>query len=309
MNWFRTNFKLYTVIEIVVGTYYLHGNNVNGFTWIASQGLATIESTGIDLVESGTSLGSFELTAQYGINLVLPNLPENGLRDFNFRVYQPYSNIIEYINQQSLYSIPAGQLVRLRNFKLTYLSEEDEPTEELILSTIINEGENLEEITVSHADGSNTSTLNSYRLLDGSITNQWTRRGETDDTNILALFLKQLGILRGNYTRILNAKVIGELEMINTIEQTVGGSINEYYIKSYNWNIALAEYDFTLSEIGNIGVDVTIRTEEAKVPVNLLEDNPTLVSWDDGETPRSPIITPTQITPILTEQRNLNGYI
>ena len=62
-------------------------------------------------------------------------------------------------------------------FSLVYMPLEAAPTEELILYSTINEDENLEEIEVLHADGTNTGTLNSFRTSNGLITDEWTRRG------------------------------------------------------------------------------------------------------------------------------------
>ena len=308
--WFQNHFKVYFQIEITFGTYYLHGDNVNGYTWVNSYGRATIESVGINTEPIATGLGNYSIKGDYDVNSILPNLPITGLVDYNIRVYQPYSNVLEYTDYTSDFSASTSQIIRSRKWKLTYLPEEVEPKEELILSTTINDGENLEEITVSHADGTNSATLNSYRISSGAITDQWTRRGESDDTNILSLFLIQLGVLKGDYTRILNAKVIGEIDIFNTIEQTVGGIVNEYYIKTYSWNIATNEYDFTLSEIGNAGIAITIKTDGIFTEgVSLDTITPKVFNWDDGVYERSEAITLTDTTPIDTEQRTLNNYI
>ena len=200
------------------------------------------------------------------------------------------------------------QEIETTGWKLTYLPEEVEPTEELILSTTVNDGENLEEIEVSHADGTNSSTLNSYRLANGVITNTWNRRGESDNSNILSLFLKQLGVLRGEYTRELNALVIGEIDVFNTIKQTTVLS-NQYYIKTYDWNIATNEYNLTLFEIGRAGVPVIIGGNPRKEAVSIVTNDNPLITSTGNLRPVETFEIPTQTINILSDQRLINNYI
>ena len=187
-TWFGTDFKVVYEVEIVLGSYYLHGDASIGYTWVNSVGRATFSVNGSTLTPSGN--GSWDVKRDFIIKEVLPLLPENDIVDFKIRIYQPYSNIFDYTFNDPDWDPTTEQTIEATKFKLTYLPLESEPTEELILNTTINDGENLEEITVSHADGTNSGTLNSYRLSNGIITDQWTRRNEGDDTDILTLFLK-----------------------------------------------------------------------------------------------------------------------
>ena len=316
-SWINNNLIIYFHVEIQFGTYYLAGSPSAGYSWTTTPSNAIFQGVGATVIfdraifagPAGGTTEYFTIDGDYDVNQILPNLPVTGVVDYRVRMFQPYAILNQYTTNDSFFNISGVQSINIRNISLTYLPIELAPTEELVLSTTINDGENLEEISVSHADGTNSATLNSYRLSNGVITDQWTRRGESDDTNILSLFLKQLGILKGDYVRELNTLIIGELEVINTIEQTVGGIVNEYYIKTYNWNIATSEYELTLSEIGNAGVDVTIVTDTFTQSVNLEEPPPKLFDWADGENERTPSITPTQVTPIDTTQRTLNNYV
>jgi hypothetical protein len=239
------------------------------------------------------------------MNTVLPNLPISDNVEFTFQIMKPYTNLTDFAAANPDWTYNDAARFGIADCKLTYLPLEVEPIEELILNTIVNDGENLEEIEVYHADGTNTGTKNSYRLSNGLITDQWTRRGLADNIDILNLFLNQLGNLKGDFTRVLNAKIIGEIDIINTIEHTTD-TVNEYYIKTYEWNISTNEYNLTLSEIGISTTPTTVTSNPIQIDVNLSNDIPLPIelTYEKGF-----LLETTETTPTNFDQATSNNYI
>jgi len=309
-DWVNSSFKITVPIVIKFGDYFLQGSTPDGFSWVTGTGVqyAYFEGRGADVNSNITYTGFqlYSIDKQFEMNTVLPNLPISDNVEFTFQIMKPYTNLVDFAAADPDWTYP-GNAARfgIADCKLTYLPLEVEPTEELVLNTIVNDGENLEQIEVYHADGTNTGTKNSYRLSNGLITDQWTRRGLSDNVDILNLFLNQLGNLKGDFTRILNTKVIGEIDIINTIEQTTD-TVNEYYIKTYSWNIATNEYDLTLSEIGISTTPKTSTTNLFPTEVGLTDDIPLPIelTYEKGF-----LLETTETSPTYSDQATLNNYI
>jgi len=305
-QWFVDSGAVTFEMEISLGSYYLHGSYYTGFTWENSVGQAVFQVSNFNIEQENNIV--FHVTKNDWFKVVLPTLPETDLVDFKIRIYQPYSNINQYTINNDAFDNVNDQFIEFSGVKLTYLPNEAEATEELILNTTINDGENLEEIEVFHADGTNTGTLNSFRLSNGIITNQWTRRGLSDDINILELFLQQLAVLRGEYTRELNALVIGEMDVFNTIEHTTD-TVNEYYIKTYEWNISTSEYNLTLSEIGKAGVPITILSNPITSRTPIINDTEPTNPLTENYQRTTTTTTSNQVGSIIVDQETINNYI
>jgi hypothetical protein len=275
INWMNNSLEVTYEIEMKVGTFYLHGDVLGGFTWVDGVvGRGVFKYFGGQANNAGSSPTAFSYSTHWWrqASKVLPTLPTTAIVDIRIRIYQPYSNSKTFADASG-YTLTIHD-IQQACFSLVYLPLEGPPTEELIINSTINEDENLEEIEVLHGDGTNSGTLNSFRTSNGLITNEWTRRGLSDDIDILTLFLRQLADMRGDFVREISGKLIGEIDVFNTIEHTTD-VVASYYIKTYNWSIETNEYDVTLSELENSTLPVVIvkDTVSSKVSVDTSENS------------------------------------
>ncbi len=289
-------------VQVKLGAYYLKGDPVAGYSWTTAVSRATFEKIG------------FFVTGSYTINhdgvheivTTLPNAPVSAIVDMDVIIYRPYSNFNTYVQTITTdYNVNFVHLYQ-RCFKLLYLPSEVAPVDELILYSEIDEDENLEEIEVLHGDGTNSVTVNSFRLTSGLITDTWNRRGVAETEGILQLLLLQLRDLRGDFKRKLSASVIGEFNAFNTIEDTTDVT-TQYYINDYEWSVENNEWTLGLLEL--------------KTFLNLIATNVSIVGGvlqeESGDLTTNVIPPPSppqnlMIAPsptLLVDQTNLNGYI
>lgn len=286
--------------EITFGSYYLIGDSTAGYSWSLTAGRATFEQLGL----GHTAGANWTVTRNFSINVTLPNLPETSVRDFEIKIYKPYHNIYTYSQAMASGSMEVRELWS-SDFDLIYLVDELASTEELVLFAEIDEDENVEKIDTIHGDGTNSATLNSFRLASTEITDSWARRSVVESTPILNLLLEQLRDLRGGFVRNLSGLLIGDFEMYNTIYDTTGTN-TLYWIKNYNYVIETNEVTVNLMELTTFAstqnVDSTYGfTSLAPDSTNPIESPPDTILSERK------IISPTE--PINGNQSNLNGYI
>jgi len=308
-DWINNSLKITYELEIQFGAYYLNGNDIGGYTWQNSYSRATFRYYGGVASNGGSGAGFYNYGTTFWkqTNVTLPTLPETSFVDFRIRLYQPYSNVQPFADSDTDVTND-GVSISTSGISLIYLPLEGPPEEELILYSNINDDENIEEIEVLHGDGTNSGTLNSFRNSNGLITNQWTRRGLADNTDILTLFLKQLGDLKGDFVKELGCTLIGEIDVFNTIKETTD-VLTHYYIKTYEWNICTSEYNLTLSELENSALPVVIIKESA---ISDVDPTPVYVPYSPFErvtTPTSDGSIVTSSSSINPEQTDLNNYI
>ena len=310
-DWVEGSLIISVEIEVQLGTYYLHGDNISGYTWVNSYGRATFNRYHTGAIGYNDPHPNYYAQAWgdsiYNVSISIPTFPETNVVDFRFRVYQPYSNLYPYVQTLNVGTLTT-QTIDISNISFVYLPDEAPPEEQLILYSTINDDENLEKIEVLHGDGSNSGTLNSFRNDSGTITNEWNRRGLSDDSNILSLFLNQLGDLRGDFVKELSCTIIGELDVFNTIEHTTD-VVTEYYIKTYEWNICTSEYSFTLSELENSILPVIIQLERSinNVDTELPSERVAQIGKITSSTSDGSIVTNSYA--ISPNQSDLNNYI
>ena len=308
-SWVNNDLVVTHEVELKLGTYYLHGDIDAGFSWVASVGRATFTKLGFPFqnVGSNPSSQNYQAWGYYDISQVLPSLPETAFVDFSFKIFQPYSNLAPYDVSNTDWTF-AAQEIKTTCWELIYLPLEAAPTEELILYSTISEDEKVEEINVSHGDGTNSATLNSYRLANGLITDVWNRRGVTDSSGILSLLLIQLRDLKGGFVKELNASLIGEIEVFNTIEHTTD-EVSDYYIKTYDWAIETSEYSLTLSELATSVIPTVIVKSPTSSKVNPTPTDTTNLPLTSSS---STIGTGTIASPessLSVDQSDLNNFI
>jgi len=316
LDWINNSLLITYIVEIQLGAYYLAGNIANGFTWTTTFSRAEItvvggEGTRFDGI---FSIKKYVSNKNYEIRINLPSMPVSDFVDFRIRVYQPYTNVAAYIKAKgfdSVISLISGVSIRHTVFTLMYLPEDNPPTEEIVLHSTIIEDDNTENIEVINGDGSNTSSLNSYRLSNGLITDAWNRRGKSENEGILLILLKQLRDMRGDYVNILNSSLIGDIDIFNTIEDTTD-EIKHYYIQGYDWSIEKSEYNTTLFELGTsdlplVIVDSSERGLIERGPATPLTSGPIRVGGDEDGGP-SEIYTGRKVR-IEMKQEDINNYI
>lgn len=289
-------------VELRLGTYYLSGNPTDGYQWTLLTSRATFEQVGMD--------GNFGTWVANGgfiqsISTTLPSLPQTASVDVELTIYRPYSNFEAW--KQTIttdYDVSFTSLTQ-KCFSLAYLPSGEAPIEELILHSKIDEDENVEEIETIHGDGTNTISVNSYRLASGVITDSWFRRGVVEAKEILPLLLLQMRDLRGEFKKNLSGLLIGEFEAFNTIEHTTD-VVTEYYINDYDWAIETNEWNVNLMELITSTVPIENNTELTIKSLVLDTDN--VGGGEPSEPPlESRIISPSNT--ISPEQLSLNGYI
>jgi hypothetical protein len=284
-------------MEIKVGSYYLSGDANTPYAWTLTPSVATMERKGLDHFTSNVN-------DVYDFILVLPTLPENGIRDFDIKIFRPYTNWYSYSTTNTDYTMEF-QYLRHRDVILTYLPDEAPPVEELILYSKVDEDENLEEIDVMHGDGTNTVSMNSFRLSTGVITDEWNRRGVTDNAEILTILLRQFRDLRSEFLKVLNGNLIADLNFYNTIEDTTDVTTH-YWMREYDWAIEVNEWSVGLMELRDDSatiIDTDIKTMQHPLPTPTVYT--TAVDTDDPISSESVVTTS---TPVILDQQNTNDF-
>lgn len=301
-DWITNDMTITFDMEIKMGTYYLVGNEFDGFVWQLGDGYATFKKTGFQALSSG--LFTFNTENFMTFNSTLPTLPESGQKTFSIKIFRPYTNYEPFRLTVTASHTGIWENIWIRNITMTYLPNEEPPVSELITYSKIIEDENLLELELLHGDGGNSITLNSFRLLsDFTITDIWTRRGAADNAGIVTVLLRQLRDLRGDFIRMTNAKLIGEVNAHNTIIDSTDVS-TEYMISDYSWMVESGEWDVNMMEIKTFGTVTTISTSTSLAPVN-----ETVNTVDGGAAANPPESTMMQpASPVTVSQTNTNNY-
>jgi hypothetical protein len=284
-------------VEVKVGSYYLAGDVTTGYSWTLTASTAIMERKGI---------GAFNSVIDKKMDFVLtfPNLPENGIRNFDIKIYRAYTNWQSYASTNTDFTMSFREL-RQRDFILKYLPVGAPPVEELILYSKVDEDENIEEIDVIHGDGSNSVSMNSYRLSTGVVTDNWNRRGKSDNAEILTILLNQLRDLRSTFLKVLDGTVIARMDFYNTIEDTTDETVH-YWMREYDWAVESNEWGVNLMELRNdTGTSLTTETKNAVTPALLDTTDTTMIDISDPISTESVV---TESTPAVLDQANLNDF-
>lgn len=290
-------------IQIKVGTYYLGGDAVVGYTWSTVAGRAKLEMNGFDNSPDG---GWFQ--EPFNITQILPNMPESGLRDIQFRIWQPYSDIATWSAASGVATAEIMALV-IHNVELNYLPSGVEPVNTQTLYADINEDENYEEISVIIGDSTNSVSQGALKLASGLNTDVWNRRGITENVGILSILLKSMRDDLGGYGEMVNGTLFGEFLNYNTIDMTIGGVTSEYMIQGYTQMLETNEWNVSLFKLQTFVKTLTLSDSNIFNP----PPTPTTLNPPIGNPNARIVATPTVTlanpTPILVNnQGNLNNY-
>ena len=303
-NFLSNTFFITWEVEIQVGSYYLSGDNVSGFSWSLVAQRATFTRTGVQINNPTLQSFSYILPAagRYSFVETLPSLPITSIATLRTRIYRPYHNYETYDTAETDWNLSMDTL-RQHGFKIVYLPAGLPPVQEEVIFADIDEDANEESITTIHGDGVHSATLNSFRKSDGTITETWARRGVAESLPILKILLSNFKNLRGGFIENLSGMLIGEFEMFNSIRATYDGTV-DYYIKDYTYKIETNEIDVNLMELEAFSVTQTLVTSQT---VTLLdEQDQDIIGDPQPQQPEYKIAQPQ--TSIAPNQLNLNGY-
>ena len=274
-NYWDNDIEVITQIYFKLGTYYLAGDNINGYSW------STLSQTAECIMKGGSGFSSFALTTlgtnawlnryYHTFDEVLPNLPQTGSFTWDCRIYEPYTNVPAYNTQDANYNVVVDSIY-YSNIRATYQPDEIDPSTEQILYADINEDENVEEIEVIHGDGTTSISQGSFRLSTGSITDLWNRRGVVENLPILTILINSIRDDNGDFKDQLNATLIGEFENYNTFRMTIGAITKDYILDAHTQNLETNEWECTLIEIKTFTNVITLT--DTLIPLSFPSTNP-----------------------------------
>ena len=306
LNYFTNSMTTTTEILVSIGSYYLAGDNINGYSWsLVSQNAKYIT------IGSGVPIGygywgyGYQTIIENVINL--PLLPVTSLVSFEFRLYQPYTDVPSYDTSDVNFNVDIDYIT-YDDIKLLYLPDATPPLTELLIYADINEDENVEEISVIHGDGGSTISQGSYRVNGGVITDSWTRRGITETLPILEILINSIRDDNGDFKNQINCKLIGEFEAYTSLIVTLGGVAKIYILDTYTEDLENNEWDCALIETAtftntflseNVGFGVA-QPKVVNVPVS--QQNITFSSDSVN------LINYTETTTATADQTNLTNF-
>ena len=286
-NFWDNDIEVINQIYFKLGTYYLAGDNINGYSWsTVAQNAKCIVKGGDGYAHNiGTSYLNYYVKT---FDEILPNLPQTGTYTWDFRFYETYTNVPDY-NTQSTETVTITSIY-YTNMRATYQPDELDPSTEQILYADINEDENVEEIEVIHGDGTTSISQGSFRLSTGSITDLWNRRGVVENLPILTILINSIRDDNGDFKDQLNATLIGEFENYNTFRMTIGAITKDYILDAHTQNLETNEWQCTLIEIKTFTNTITLT--DILIPLsfpltNPISNNPTILTTTPSETTSS----------------------
>jgi hypothetical protein len=258
-NYINSSMTVTWEILFKIDTYYLSGDNVNGYSWTTTVSNAKFISTGSNIwqvtVISGYANQFKRIPIEF--NETLPLLPQTGLKDVTFRVYQPYTDIPSYSTNDPDWTVVIDSLYQ-GCFSAIYLPDEVDPEQEQILYADIREDEEYLEIDVMHGDGSNTISQGSFRLSTGVITDLWNRRGVVENIPILTILINSLRDDRSDFIDTINGQLIGEFEAYNSFSITINAITKHYALDTFTYNLETNEWDVSLIELETFAHTITL---------------------------------------------------
>lgn len=254
-NWMRNSFVINFPIYVTFGAYYLRGDNINGYEWSLTSGVAYYKAFGHENLKNG---GSTQLvysgTSQAVIRQSLPTLPENGLKDFTFRIYKPLTT-----KQESPFTNPEMKHLNIGYLGLYYEPLNDSIVEDIKLYLEIDEDEEIFKRSIFHADAESYLSQNAFRLSTNVLTDSWQRRGKTESFKIMKIIAVTMASLRGQFIRQITIRLAGRVELYNTIVYTIGAVTSVYLIVSLkSFDIEKGIYNVVLMELKSFTGTTTI---------------------------------------------------
>jgi hypothetical protein len=297
-NWYR-----YYPVIIKIGAYYLQQTGSNSGTWGTTPNVFIISMLNSNY-QMPFWLDTYDVESYDTQYIYTSVLPLSGFQDIEMTFLQPYSNVVAEDTLLTDFTLTVN------NFGITCMSVVYEPDQSAAITDYvvyqeIDEDEEVLELDIMHGDGLYDFSQNSFRLSTGVVTNNWNRRGKTDNLTIFEQILKQYAELRGSFVKMLSANIITQMQPYNTIEHTVNGTAYHYMIQDYSYKLETNEWDVNLMEIADytsIVPDVTTTYKLLTAPLPIV-DNSDLTDNQNG------VQVIEDSTKIYTTQNDINNYV
>lgn len=297
-GWYR-----YYPMIIKIGSYYLQQNGVNNGTWTTTPSVFTISKLGCNQ-QMPFWVNNFVAFSNDSSYITTAVLPVSGFQTIEMTYLQPYSNVELHDTLLTEFDIT------IDNFGIKCMSVIYEPDQSAAITDYtvyqeIDEDEEVLDLTIMHGDGLYDFSKNSFRLSSGAVTDNWNRRGKTDNLNIFNMILKQYAELRGAFVKMLSGQIFAQMYPFNTIEHTVNGTAYHYMIQDYTYNIENNEWDVNLMEIANYTAllpDITTTYRYVENQEEVIDDSILIDIQNSSE-----IIEDS--TKIYVNQYDINNYL
>jgi hypothetical protein len=311
-NYLMSGLTITYELYIQLGTYYLVGDNIAGYTWSTTAGRCKYISNGgfnsINTSANNTNFSAVSWSKKL-IKIETPNLPQNGVYSFTFRYYRPYHDIVAYDSTSSI-DIDLGFL-KSSLFGGFYIPANNVIVDDEIIYSEIDEDEEVYKETFFHADGNSILSQNSFRLSDTSLTDSWQRRGKTEAYSIMRIAIETFKDLRGDFIDGVSCKLVGDIAFYNALTYEVASVTTRYQQNNIKWDVSNMVYDVELLELD----DFTTITPTISTSYNVLTHNAN-EGTIGGSAPYNPnnnsssssnlIVQPS--TTVNTNQTNITNY-
>lgn len=269
----------YYPMIIKIGAYYLQQQGGNSGTWTTTPSVFTYNFLG-----SGSQMPfwftTFAVNVTDNIYITTAVLPVGGFQNIEIRFLQPYSDVEVHDTLITDFSINIDNF-GIRCASVIYEPDQSAAITDYVVYQEIEEDEEILELDIMHGDGLYDFSKNSFRISTGEVTNNWNRRGKTDNLTIFNQILRQYADLRGSFVKMLSGNVITQFKPYNTIEHTVNGTAYHYMVQDYSYKLETNEWNINLMEIANYAsVTPTVNTtyryltnDEPTQPKTPLTDN------------------------------------
>ena len=148
----------------------------------------------------------------------------------------------------------------LKNISIDYLvsaNNDSLPQRQLIYTEEISSVADRDtyEIVATHSDGLGQVSQNSFRLLNGDITQDWHRRGEVETLKIWELIAKDVLDLKADKFKMLSGtffshRTIGLINKLRTNITGPSGAVQiDFAVTGVKWNVKKDEYGISSEEL------------------------------------------------------------
>lgn len=292
----------YYPVQIKIGAYYLRQIGTNTGDWVTTPQIFTLVASGC-----GWSMPFWVDSIDGSVNdyffLVTDLLPLSGFQDVEMTFFQPYSSVLPKDTLLTDFTINVDAF-GLTCASVIYRPDQSAAITDYIVYQEIDEDEEVLNLDIIHGDGLYDFSINSFRLSSGQVTNNWNRRGLTDNLSIFNMILKQYAELRGNFVYNLSATIFAQISPYNTIEHTVNGTDYHYWITDYEYKLETNEWSCNLMQIENftaIVPDISVTYKYVEEP-NVEE-----IKIDYENTQANNVIANSSV--IIADQNEINNFL
>ena len=235
---------------IKLSSYYLVGDNINGYTWSTTASTCKfIGEGGFNSINSAANSTGFSASSwsKKLIKIETPALPQNGIQTFTFRVFQPYHDIAAF-NSTFSGGMSLGFL-KLSLYGGFYIPNSNVIVNDTIIYSEIDEDEDVYKETFFHADGDSFLSQNAFRLSNETLTDAWERRGKTESYTLMRIAAETFKDLRGDFIEGISCKLVGDISFYNSLKYVLGVTTKYYQQGNISWDVASMMYDLDLIEL------------------------------------------------------------